>query len=130
MAKMRVFELARELNIPGKDLIKRITAMGIIVENNFNVLEEPVIAQIKARMLEPVTRVETDSAPKPDEGADQPRKRRIISARRSGEVHKIQESLGVSGPLPEDRQTRAEVKPEPPPLEPAAEPLMDEPAPR
>jgi translation initiation factor IF-2 len=113
---MRVFELARELNIPGKDLIKRIVAMGIPVENNFNVLEEATIAQIKARMLEPVTRVETDSAPKPEETAEAPRKRRIISARRSGEVHKIQESLGVSGPLPEDRLTRAEVKPEPAPL--------------
>ena len=124
MAKMRVFELARELNIPSKDLIKRIIAMGISVENNFNVLEEPKIAQIKAHMLEPVTRVETDTAPKPEETAEAPRKRRIISARRSEEVHKIQESLGVSGPLPADRQTRAEVKPEavPPPQRPIAPP--------
>jgi translation initiation factor IF-2 len=123
MAKMRVFELARELNIPGKDLIKRIKVFGIHVDGNFNVLDEDTIAAIKAKMLEPVTRVEQDSAAAATEEEDQPRKRRIISARRSKEVHKIQESLGVTGPLPEDRQTREEVKPElhPPAATPEAE---------
>ncbi|HEX7926174.1 MAG TPA: translation initiation factor IF-2 N-terminal domain-containing protein, partial [bacterium] len=115
MTKQRVFELARDLNIPSKDLIKRIKVMGFKVDGNFNVLEEDMIAQIKAKMLEPVTRVEADSATQEADAGDAPRKRRIISARKSGEVHKIQESLGVSGPLPEDIQSRAEVKPEPPP---------------
>src|SRR5689334_25236273 len=114
MTKQRVFELARDLNIPSKDLIKRIKVMGFKVDGNFNVLEEDMIAQIKAKMLEPVTRVEADSATPEADAGDAPRKRRIISARKSGEVHKIQESLGVSGPLPEDIQSRAEVKPEPP----------------
>jgi translation initiation factor IF-2 len=114
MTKMRVFELARDLNIPSKDLIKRINAMGFKVDGNFNVLEEDTVAQIKAKMLEPVTRVETQAVASEGEGGETPRKRRIISARKSGEVHKIQESLGVSGPLPEDIQSRAEVKPEPP----------------
>ncbi|NIR58075.1 MAG: hypothetical protein GWO02_00415, partial [Gammaproteobacteria bacterium] len=34
---MRVFELARELNIPGKDLIERMKALGYKVDGNFNV---------------------------------------------------------------------------------------------
>ena len=109
---MRVFELARELNIPGKDLIVRIKAMGFTVENNFNVLDEKTIGEIKSKMLEPVSRVEDKgAAPAPDDGQEEekPRKRRIISARRSKEVSKIQESLGVSGLLPEDQETRSEV---------------------
>ncbi|MCZ6841435.1 MAG: translation initiation factor IF-2 [SAR324 cluster bacterium] len=114
MAKMRVFELARELNIPGKDLITRIKTMGIAVDGNFNVLDEDTIGQIKAKMLEPVSRVEEKEAA-PMEGAEgeeeeQPRRRRIISARRSARASKIQESMGVSGPLPEDQATRSQVK--------------------
>ena len=143
MAKIRVFELARELNIPGKDLIKRMKAMGFTVKGNFDALDDDQVHQIKAKMLEPVTRVEEGLAT-PEEGlaGEQPRKRRIISARRSEEVHKIQESLGISGPLPEDERTREEVEPAPPKPEApppgaeapagepaAAEPIAAEPAP-
>ena len=111
---MRVFELARELNIPSKDLIQRITVLGFQVEGNFNVLDEKTVLQIKGKLLEPVSRVEKKvEAPGEDEQEEQPRKRRIISARRSQEVHRIQESLGVSGPLPEDEVTRSEVTAEP-----------------
>ncbi|MCH7477880.1 MAG: translation initiation factor IF-2 N-terminal domain-containing protein, partial [SAR324 cluster bacterium] len=110
---MRVFELARELNIPSKDLIQRITVLGFHVEGNFNVLDEKTVLQIKGKLLEPVSRVEEKvEAPGEDEQEEQPRKRRIISARRSQEVHRIQESLGVSGPLPEDEVTRSEVSAE------------------
>ena len=110
---MRVFELARELNIPSKDLIQRINVLGFHVEGNFNVLDEKTVLQIKGKLLEPVSRVEEKvEAPGEDEQEEQPRKRRIISARRSQEVHRIQESLGVSGPLPEDEVTRSEVSAE------------------
>ena len=114
MAKMRVFELARELNIPGKELINRVKGFGINVDGNFNVLDEDTIKVIKARMLEPVTRVEEkeEALPGEEEEGLQPRRRRIISARRSQEVHRIQESLGISGPLPEDQATRIQVQPE------------------
>lgn len=111
---MRVFELARELNIPGKDLIERMKALGYKVEGNFNQLDDQTVAEVKSKMLEPVTRVE-EEAPKSDEELSeeeaQPRKRRIISARRSGEARKIQKSLGMEGPLPEDLKTREEVQP-------------------
>ena len=122
MAKMRVFEVARELNIPGRDLIKRMKGMGFTVKGNFDALDEEQIRQIKGSMLEPVTRVE-EAAPQLEEGEDgeKPRKRRIISARRSKEVHKIQESLGMEGPLPEDAETRREVVTPPPAPEPAEE---------
>jgi len=109
---MRVFELARDLNIPGKDLIDRIRALGYTVENNFNVLDEQTIKEIKEKLLEPVSRVEKAKAKasEAEEEAEAPKKRRrIISARRSKETHRIQESLGESGPLPEDQQTRDEI---------------------
>jgi translation initiation factor IF-2 len=118
---MRVFELARELNLPSKELIKRVSLLGFKIDGNFNVLDDDTIGQIKAKMLEPVTRVEQQSASGEGLGGEAPRKRRIISARKSGEVHKIQESLGVSGPLPEDELTRAEVVPGAPPPIPAPE---------
>jgi translation initiation factor IF-2 len=112
---MRVFELARELNIPGKDLIDRMKALGYKVDGNFNVLDDKTITEVKGKMLEPVTRVEEESAVSLEEGAEEegerPRKRRIISARRGGEVRKIKESLGMEGPLPEDQKTREEVAP-------------------
>jgi translation initiation factor IF-2 len=112
---MRVFELARELNIPGKDLIDRMKALGYKVDGNFNVLDEKTISAVKSKMLEPVSRVEEDSPALPGEGegeeGEQPRKRRIISARRSGTVSKIKQSLGMEGPLPEDQKTREEVAP-------------------
>ena len=125
MVKLRVFELARELNIPGKDLIQRLKEMGYPVKGNFDALAEDQIVQIKAKMLEPVTRVESavPSSEETETGA-KPRKRRIISAKRSEEVHKIQESLGISGPLPEDEKTREEVEPQ---IEPAPAPLAEEP---
>ena len=111
---MRVFELARELNIPGKDLIERMKLFGFQVEGNFNKLDEKTIADVKSKMLEPVTRVTEESAP-PEESSEetpeQPRKRRIISAKRSGEARKIKKSLGIDGPLPEDQKTREEVTP-------------------
>ncbi len=112
---MRIFELARELNMPGKALIDRIKAMGMAADGNFNVLDDDTVKKIKAHMLEPVTRVEQDAAPSSEEPEEQPRKRRIISARRSRDVTRIQESLGVSGPLPEDQRTREEVTPPPRP---------------
>lgn len=112
---MRVFELARELNIPGKELINRMRDFGYKVEGNFNLLDDKTVAELKSKMLQPVTRVEEDSAEAKADGeedGEQPRKRRIISARKSGQVRKIQESMGVSGPLPEDQRTREEVQPE------------------
>ncbi len=48
MKKMRVFELARELNIPSKQLIQRLNAIGVITESNFNILTEEQVASIRA----------------------------------------------------------------------------------
>ncbi|MDH5753420.1 MAG: translation initiation factor IF-2, partial [Deltaproteobacteria bacterium] len=111
MPGIKVYELARDLNIPSKELIDRLNALGYEVKGNFTPLDEKTVNEVKKKLLEPVSRVESQAAPSADEdgAGDKPRKRRIISARRSGEVRKIQESLGESGPLPEDQATREEM---------------------
>ena len=127
---MRVFELARDLNVPGKDLIDRIRALGYTVENNFNVLDEKTVKAIKEKLLEPVSRVEDAKPAEEESDAETPtRKRRIISASRSKSTHRIQESLGESGPLPEDQATREEVssETEEPLTELTTEPSISEP---
>ncbi len=50
--KMRVFELAKELNMPSKQLIQKMIAFGIATESNFKGLSEEEIVFIKARLSE------------------------------------------------------------------------------
>lgn len=94
---MKVFELARELNIPGKDLIVRMKAIGHDVEKVFDELDDKLIDQIKAKVREPVAGAkEKDPTPaEPAEDAEaeepeQPRKRRIISARKPKQEKKAE----------------------------------------
>ncbi|MBF0286318.1 MAG: translation initiation factor IF-2 [SAR324 cluster bacterium] len=51
MKKMRVFELARELNIPSKQMIQELNAIGVITESNFNILTEEQVALVRANIL-------------------------------------------------------------------------------
>jgi len=50
--KMRVFELARELNMPSKQLIQKMSVFGIVTESNFKGLSEEEIVFIKAKLSE------------------------------------------------------------------------------
>ena len=54
---MRVFELAKQLNVPSKDLINDLKTIGVTVSNHMAALETEVVAQI-------VKKVETKDAPK------------------------------------------------------------------
>ncbi len=47
MAKLRVYELARELNLENKALLDKIEEMGIEVKSHMSSLDEDVISQIK-----------------------------------------------------------------------------------
>ena len=42
MSNMRVFELAKEMNLPAKQLLQRIRKLGIPVSSNFNALSDAV----------------------------------------------------------------------------------------
>jgi translation initiation factor IF-2 len=60
-AKMRVYEIAREVGIPNKDLLAKIRAMGLEVNNHMSSLDADAVAKIK-RTLEK----ERGGAPPPD----------------------------------------------------------------
>src|SRR6476659_1192325 len=50
-AKMRVYEIAKEIGIPNKDLIAKIRALGLEVNNHMSSLDADDVARIK-RSLE------------------------------------------------------------------------------
>jgi len=51
MAKVRVYELARELNLENKALLEKIEEMGIEVKSHMSSLDEAVIKQIKETLF-------------------------------------------------------------------------------
>ena len=48
---MRVFELAKEMNLPAKQLLQRIRKLGIPVSSNFNALSDEQIAIFARRSV-------------------------------------------------------------------------------
>ncbi len=55
MSNMRVFELAKEMNLPAKQLLQRIRKLGIPVSSNFNALSEEQIAIIRKKIGSPAS---------------------------------------------------------------------------
>lgn len=51
MAKLRVYELARELNLENKALLKKMEKMGIEVKSHMSSLDEAAIKQIKQELF-------------------------------------------------------------------------------
>lgn len=50
MSKMRVFELARDLNIPSKQLIQKMHVLGLRTDSNFHVLTDEQVEFIKSKV--------------------------------------------------------------------------------
>ncbi len=55
MSNMRVFELAKEMNLPAKQLLQRIRKLGIPVSSNFNALSDEQIAIIRKKIGGPIS---------------------------------------------------------------------------
>ena len=55
MSNMRVFELAKEMNLPAKQLLQRIRKLGIPVSSNFNALSDEQIAIIRKKISSPAS---------------------------------------------------------------------------
>ncbi len=51
MAKIRVYELARDLNLNNKELLEKIVAMDIPIKSHMSSLEEEVVAKIKGTIF-------------------------------------------------------------------------------
>jgi len=49
MGKMRVNELAKELNLPSKDLIERLKNMGYSVKSHLSTLEDTEVDEIRKK---------------------------------------------------------------------------------
>ena len=52
---MRVFELAKEMNLPAKQLLQRIRKLGIPVSSNFNALSDEQIVIIRKKIGGPAS---------------------------------------------------------------------------
>ena len=50
MAKIRIYELARELNMTNKQLLEKLEELGIPVKSHMSSVEEPEIDSIKAKI--------------------------------------------------------------------------------
>ena len=128
---MRVFELAKELNIPTKELIKRIQDLGIHITGNFSSLSDDEITKVKSDFLEPSTRVEETEVP--SQTGVKKVKRRIISAKKAKETKKIKASMKDED-TPQEKETAAKGKKkkaeEPETPEVAAAPEAEEKAPK
>jgi translation initiation factor IF-2 len=46
-AKMRVYEIAREVGLPNKELIEKIRALGLEVNNHMSALDVDDVARVK-----------------------------------------------------------------------------------
>ena len=88
---LRVFELAKELNIPSKDLLKKLQDSGISATSIFSGLKESELATIKKQLLQPSTRIEEGSGR--DEKGEKRAPRRIISHKIVQETQKIRRKL-------------------------------------
>jgi len=51
MAKVRIFELARDLNMKSKVLLEKLTEMGIQAGSHMSSIEEETVAAVKANLL-------------------------------------------------------------------------------
>ena len=52
MTRMRVHELAKELNLNNKDLIDRILKLGIQVKNHMSTLTESTVQKVRQQFAE------------------------------------------------------------------------------
>ncbi len=110
---LRVFELAKELNIPTKELIDRINGLGIEITGNFSALTDDQIAKIRKDFKAPVAHAK-DAAASGQEGPKRVR-RRIISVKKAKEGKKVKGTAKVEDePLEEEVEVVKKVEAEEP----------------
>ena len=77
MAKVRVYELAKELEIESKDIIDFLASKGIEAKSQSGI-EEDVVAQVKGRFAKKSEAVAAPAETKPAAEADKARKPRPV----------------------------------------------------
>jgi translation initiation factor IF-2 len=102
MAKIRVYELARDLNMTNKELIEKLTGFGYPVGNHMSSLEEDIVSEFKDKLLA-----------KPKSGVEETRVKPTVIRRRK---------KAKKEPAPQPEPVKAEVEPvAEPEIEPVAE---------
>ncbi|MFZ7126098.1 MAG: translation initiation factor IF-2 [Desulfobacterales bacterium] len=125
MAKVRVYELARDLNMTNKDLLDRMSQLDIEVKSHMSSLDDEAVAQIKQSLF-------GGTAAKVEETRIRPtviRRRRKIVPAEEAEAAKPEEEAVVAQEPPEPREPEseeAEVEPEAPPVAAAPTPRKAE----
>ena len=95
MAKIRVYELARELNMTNKALIEKMSDMDIAVKSHMSSLEDEAVTQIKAAFFgKPAEKVE-ETRIKPT--VIRRRRKKVVEP---AEVEAVQEEDSEEGPEP------------------------------
>ena len=64
MGKMKLYELAKEINISSKDLLEKAKSMGIEVKSHLSTIEESDVAKLKSSITGTNTAKEDNSAKK------------------------------------------------------------------
>ena len=88
MASMRVFELAKELKMPARQLIQRLRTAGIPASGNFQELTGEQVNRVHGLMIDKTTSVDEITVKNQSE-----RTRRVISSRKDQEVVEETEEL-------------------------------------
>ncbi|MFO7963896.1 MAG: translation initiation factor IF-2 [Desulfobacterales bacterium] len=65
MAKIRVYELARDLNMTNKELIDKLTGFGFSVGNHMSSLEEDTVTEFKSKLLQKPAKAVEETRVKP-----------------------------------------------------------------
>uniref|UniRef100_UPI00242EC3A7 translation initiation factor IF-2 N-terminal domain-containing protein n=1 Tax=Arachnia propionica TaxID=1750 RepID=UPI00242EC3A7 len=74
MAKPRVHEIAKEIGITSKELLKKLTEMGEYVSSASSTLEAPVVRKVREAFApKPETPAAKPAAPKPSAAKPAPR---------------------------------------------------------
>jgi translation initiation factor IF-2 len=127
MAKIRIYELARELNMKNKALLDKLAEMDISVRSHMSSLDDEAVTQIKRSLF----------GKKAAAAVEVTRVRPTVIRRRKRDVKKPEEEVAAAPETPSEEITAAEAVPEELSEEGAAagvqvpveEPVISEPAP-
>ncbi|MGO0122987.1 translation initiation factor IF-2 [Desulfothermobacter acidiphilus] len=126
MAKKRVYELAKELNVESKEIISRLDAMGIKGKTNFSALTEEEVSKIKATWQQEEEEKKAGGKPAGEEPGlvdkvpSRPPDRRLVERPTTFE-QKLAPKLPAPTPAPEVKRAPTP-PPRPAPVKPQARP--------
>jgi translation initiation factor IF-2 len=128
---MRVYEIAREVGIPNKDLLTKIRALGLEVNNHMSSIDPDDVVRIKRSLEKERQAAQTTETHKLSAGA-------VMRRRSAGAAAEVPAAAAAPAPAPTPVVRRTVVKPAAPAAEeappvvarPAARPVEAPPAPR